>query len=111
MSYAQPAEAPFKAKKMSYAQPAEVSSKAIYKEVLDNFYSDVVYNPVTKTMTSVSYFPYQDSKMTSAVALGNKNTELLTCASNNPDFVCASSHDCPGISSTCGKCSQKRCVK
>lgn len=96
---------------MSYAQPIEAASKAIYASVVNGFYTDAVYNPATNTMTSVSYYPIQPAKLTEATAASNKFTESLTCASQNPSFNCSSNNDCPGLKSTCGHCTQSKCVK
>jgi hypothetical protein len=96
---------------MSYAVPVEASSKALYATVLNNFYTDSVFNPATNTMTSVSYFPLVPSQMADAQASSNKFTEALVCASQNPAFNCTSNTDCPGLKSSCGHCSQNKCVK
>lgn len=96
---------------MSYAQPVEASNKGLYASVVKGFYSDEVFNPATNTMTVVSYFPIQQSTLTQAVGVGNKFTESLTCASQNPGYNCTTNNDCPGLRTTCGHCKQNKCVQ
>lgn len=94
---------------MSYSLPIEASSKGIYAMVVNDFYTNSAFNPVTNRMTSVSTFPLQTSLLPAAAAMGTSFTESLTCMSQNPAYNCTNSNDCPGPQSSCGRCIQHKC--
>lgn len=95
---------------MSYAMPSEATNKALYASVVNGFYTDSVYNPVSNTMTNVSYFPLVPSAVVEANNNANSKAESLTCASMNPAYKCSGPNDCPGPQSKCAMCRQNRCV-
>jgi hypothetical protein len=95
---------------MSYAMPIEATNKALYATVVNGFYTDSVYNPVSNTMTNVSYFPLVPSAVVEASNTANTLSESLTCASKNPAYKCMGPNDCPGPKSKCALCRENRCV-
>jgi len=96
---------------MSYAIPFQTSPKAFYMKTVDGFYNSQVYNQATNTMVNTSSFPFPASAMAGAVSRGLNTAESLTCASSNPNYYCASSHDCPGQNSNCPNCVKNKCQK
>lgn len=94
---------------MSYSLPIQASSKGLYAMVVNGFYTQSAFNPVTNQMTNVSTFPLQMSLIPAAASRGTTVAESLTCMSQNPAFNCTNNNDCPGPQSSCGRCIQRKC--
>jgi len=96
---------------MSYSISRTQSAPMMYATVLHDYHTESTYNPVTNTMATLSTLPVQLAALQAATAMSYSVPESLTCANQNPQYVCKSETDCPGDRSSCGACINNKCQK